>query len=111
MKAAGEDGLIAELLSIPCTGSGGSSWECHQRVSTHLAEVLPSWLRNGVPIVGGLPPGHRLRPAKPLRPGAPPPANPTASTHLISVEVLVAKVFEELLINSRTEHWRFSEQR
>ena len=108
-KAAGEDGLIAELLSFTRTGSGGNNWEYRKGVSTHLAEVLSSWLRDGVPSSEGFRQVIVSAPAKPLRPGAAPPANPAANTRPISVEVLMAKVFE-LLINSRTEHWRFNER-
>ena len=108
-KAAGEDGLIAELLSFTRTGSGGNNWEYRKGVSTHLAEILSSWLRDGVPSSEGFRQVIVSAPAKPLRPGAAPPANPAANTRPISVEVLMAKVFE-LLINSRTEHWRFNER-
>jgi hypothetical protein len=106
-KAAGEDGLLAELLCF--TRTAGSAWAFRRHHCTNLAHILTSWLQKGVPRSESFREVLVSAPSKPLKPGAPAPADPAANTRPISVEVLMAKVFE-LLINARTEHWRFNER-
>jgi hypothetical protein len=105
-RAGGEDGLIAELLCFTRPPSGKFEWR--QRVATDLATVMDTWLREGVPAAHGFREVHVSAPAKPLRPGAPAPANPATNTRPISVSVIFAKVFE-LIISARAEHWRVAE--
>ena len=113
-RAAGADGLIAELLRFvrPPTGTGGDRravFTYRRAVSTALALILDRWLRHGVPRSGAFRDVLISTPAKPRKPGQAPAANPAADTRPISVEVLLAKVFE-LLLNTRAEHWRVHEQ-
>lgn len=105
-RAAGGDGILAELLRF--TRTKGDNWDYRREASVALASVLDHFLHNGVPRTEGFREVLISTPAKPLKPGAPPPVDPAANTRPISVEVLMAKLFE-LLLNSRTEHWRFNE--
>jgi hypothetical protein len=112
-RSAGKDGLIAELLRFtrPAHGTNGDRLAVfhHRRsVATALAALLDSWLRHGVPRTAHFRDVLISAPAKPLKPGAAPSTNPAADTRPISVETLLAKVFE-LLLNARAEHWRVHE--
>lgn len=102
-RAAGPDGVIAELLCF--TRPLEHRFEWRKQLSEALATIMDAWLREGVPSTAGFREVQISAPAKPLRPGAEPPANPAANTRPISVSVVLAKVFE-LLVSARAEHWR-----
>lgn len=102
-RAAGEDGLVAEILCFTRPWAQAFAWR--KRVSEDLAAIMSTWLVDGVPDSAGFREVQISAPMKPLKPGAAPPADPATNTRPISVSNIFAKLFE-LLISARTEHWR-----
>ena len=102
-RAAGVDGLIAEMLAFTRPVAHRFAWR--MKVAKGIATILNTWLRQGVPTDFGFLDVLISAPSKPLRPGAEPPVDPAANTRPLSVAVLFSKVFE-LVLCSRCEHFR-----